>query len=83
MTLTDEYDPKGHDRGPMTSGRRIHDDFRSHVDPLNGPWPAGPAVMPVIEQREAEAAAVSRRRHKRKPSYGTCSICTGRHAATA
>ena len=46
---TNEYDPLGHDRGPLSSGVRIQEDYRSHIDRLNGPWPCGPAVVPAIE----------------------------------
>jgi hypothetical protein len=54
--MTNPYDPKGHDRGALTSGPRLRDDYRSHIDRLNGPWPVFPPVNPVLVERDQRLA---------------------------
>jgi hypothetical protein len=39
-------DPDNFDRGPVTSGVRIDEDKRSHLDRINGLSVTGPAVVP-------------------------------------
>lgn len=42
-----ETDPEGFDSDAMTSGIRVEEDHRTHIDRLNGESVTGPAVIPV------------------------------------